>query len=44
MAHRSALEGFVIDCQTDDLDAATAFWSAALGATAKPDEDGSSRP
>lgn len=40
MAHRSALEGFVIDCQADDLDEATAFWSAALGATARPDEDG----
>ncbi|MGX1307393.1 putative enzyme related to lactoylglutathione lyase [Amorphus suaedae] len=40
MAHQSALEGFVIDCQVDDLDAAAAFWSAALGATARPDEDG----
>lgn len=29
--HRSRLAGFIIDCQTDDLDAATDFWSAALG-------------
>ena len=31
MAHRSRLAGFIIDCQTDDLDAATDFWSQALG-------------
>lgn len=29
--HRSQLAGFIIDCQTTDLDAAAAFWSAALG-------------
>ena len=29
--HKSQLAGFIIDCQTDDLDAAAAFWSAALG-------------
>ncbi len=29
--HRSRLAGFVIDCKTDDLDAATRFWSEALG-------------
>ena len=29
--HRSRLAGFIIDCQTDDLDGATRFWSAALG-------------
>jgi predicted enzyme related to lactoylglutathione lyase len=28
--HKSRLSGFVIDCQTDNLDAAAAFWSAAL--------------
>ena len=33
MAHRSRLAGFIIDCQTDDLDAAADFWSRALGAT-----------
>jgi predicted enzyme related to lactoylglutathione lyase len=29
--HRSRLCGFVIDCQVEDIDAAAAFWSAALG-------------
>jgi predicted enzyme related to lactoylglutathione lyase len=29
--HRSQLAGFIIDCQTDDLEGAAAFWSAALG-------------
>ena len=31
MAHRSRLAGFIIDCQTDTLDAAATFWSRALG-------------
>lgn len=31
MSHRSRLAGFIIDCQTDDLDAASRFWSRALG-------------
>ena len=31
MTHRSRLAGFIIDCQTDDLAGASAFWSAALG-------------
>lgn len=29
--HKSRLAGFIIDCQTDDIDQAAAFWSAALG-------------
>ena len=29
--HKSRLAGFIIDCQTDDLDAAARFWGAALG-------------
>ena len=29
--HRSQLGGFIIDCQTKDLDAAARFWSEALG-------------
>lgn len=33
MAHRSRLAGFIIDCRTDDLDAATDFWAQALGCT-----------
>ncbi|MGH8166274.1 MAG: VOC family protein, partial [Woeseiaceae bacterium] len=30
--HKSRLAGFIIDCETDDLDAAAEFWSNALGA------------
>ena len=29
--HHSKLAGFIIDCETDDLEAAARFWSAALG-------------
>jgi RimJ/RimL family protein N-acetyltransferase len=29
--HRSRLAGFIIDCRTDDLAAASRFWSRALG-------------
>ena len=29
--HRSRLAGFIIDCRTEDLEAAATFWSAALG-------------
>jgi predicted enzyme related to lactoylglutathione lyase len=29
--HRSKLAGFIIDCNTGDLEAAAEFWSAALG-------------
>jgi predicted enzyme related to lactoylglutathione lyase len=29
--HRSRLAGFIIDCQTNDLEAAAKFWSSALG-------------
>ena len=31
MPHRSRLAGFIIDCETGELDAAAAFWSGALG-------------
>ncbi|QRK04561.1 VOC family protein [Archangium violaceum] len=34
--HRSRLCALVIDCKTDDLDAATAFWSKAFGKPAAP--------
>ena len=37
--HRSRLAGFIIDCRTDDLDAATEFWSRALGMPRKPQQD-----
>ncbi len=33
MPHRSRFAGFIIDCNTDDLDAAADFWSQALGMT-----------
>lgn len=39
MTHRSCLAGFIIDCETGDLDAAADFWSAALGAPRKAVED-----
>ena len=29
--HKSKLGGFIIDCQTNDLDGAAQFWGAALG-------------
>jgi len=29
--HRSRLAGFIIDCQTRDLEGAARFWGAALG-------------
>ena len=34
--HRSRLSSFVIDCRTDDVEAAARFWSAALGRAVKP--------
>lgn len=33
--HKSRLSGFIIDCDTEDLEAAAAFWAAALGAPAE---------
>lgn len=44
MAHRSRLAGFIIDCNTPDLDTAARFWSSALGLRiADPDAGGSGR-
>ncbi|MGI9201540.1 MAG: VOC family protein [Woeseiaceae bacterium] len=34
--HRSRLAGICIDCDTEDLSAATDFWSAVLGYPRKP--------
>ena len=34
--HQSRLAGFIIDCQTDDLEAAARFWGAALGLKVEP--------
>jgi hypothetical protein len=38
--HHSRLCAFVIDCKTDDIERAAAFWSAALGRPMKPPVDG----
>ncbi len=37
--HKSRLGTIVIDCQTDDLDQAARFWSAALGWSARRFDD-----
>jgi len=37
--HRSQLAGFIIDCNTDDLDAAALFWSQALGLSVRRSDD-----
>lgn len=37
--HKSQLAGFIIDCQTDDLEGAASFWSQALGLEAVPEGD-----
>jgi predicted enzyme related to lactoylglutathione lyase len=34
--HKSRLAGFIIDCRSDDLDAAADFWSAALNLPVRP--------
>jgi predicted enzyme related to lactoylglutathione lyase len=34
--HKSRLAGFIIDCHTDDLNGAAAFWSQALGYKIRP--------
>lgn len=34
--HKSKLAGFIIDCQSADLDGAAGFWSAALGMERRP--------
>src|ERR1044072_2941113 len=36
--HKSRLAGFIIDCKTDDLDAAADFWAAALGMRRRGDD------
>src|SRR5271170_1837846 len=34
--HKSRLAGLIIDCQTEDLEAAARFWGAALGLKVQP--------
>jgi len=43
--HKSQLAGFIIDCNTDDLDAAAEFWTRALGVRLTPNaaEEGAYR-
>jgi hypothetical protein len=38
--HRSRLCAVLIDCKTDDVDAAAQFWAAALGREVDPDHPG----
>lgn len=40
--HKSRLAGFIIDCNTDDLEKAAQFWSAALGYPLRPAAEESS--
>jgi hypothetical protein len=37
--HRSRLSGFIIDCETLDVEAAAPFWSSALGMQTRPTDD-----
>ena len=37
--HKSQLAGFIIDCQTDELEPAAKFWSQALGLPTEKPED-----
>jgi GNAT superfamily N-acetyltransferase len=41
-SHKSKLDGFIIDCETNDLHSAAAFWAEALGLDIKtlPGEEG----
>ncbi|WP_317930260.1 VOC family protein [Halioxenophilus sp. WMMB6] len=34
--HKSKLAGFIIDCETDDLNTAASFWGQALGMAIEP--------
>lgn len=40
MTHRMRLAAVCIDCRTEDLTEAMAFWSAMIGAPAEADADG----
>ena len=42
--HKSRLAGFIIDCDTDDLDAAAEFWGKAFGAPVSNKADLSKSP
>jgi catechol 2,3-dioxygenase-like lactoylglutathione lyase family enzyme len=38
--HRSRINGILIDCNVDDIDAAARFWAEALGRPVDPDPPG----
>jgi predicted enzyme related to lactoylglutathione lyase len=38
--HRSRINGLLIDCNVDDIDAAARFWAEALGSPVDPDHPG----
>jgi predicted enzyme related to lactoylglutathione lyase len=40
VVHRSRINGILIDCNTDDIDAAAQFWAEALGRPVDPDHPG----
>jgi hypothetical protein len=39
--HRSRINGLLIDCKIDDIDAAARFWAEALGRAVDPNHPGS---
>ena len=39
--HRSRINGLLIDCKTEDIDAAARFWAEALGRPVDPNHAGS---
>ena len=39
--HRSRINGLLIDCKIDDIDAAARFWAEALGRPVDPSHPGS---
>ena len=38
--HRSRINGVLIDCKVDDIEAAARFWAEALGRPINPDHPG----
>jgi catechol 2,3-dioxygenase-like lactoylglutathione lyase family enzyme len=42
--HRSRINGILIDCNVEDIDAAARFWAGALGRPVDPDHPGTRGP
>src|SRR3954453_4159143 len=40
VTHRSRINGILIDCNVDDIEAAARFWAEALGRPVDPDHPG----